>query len=106
VVVAVSRPVAVAVSTEPPPHLAVRPLWLCRACAAPWPCGPARRHLRREYAPDRVGLSVYLAGVLYEATADLLALGTEVTPKELFERFLAWTRPTVSTGTARRAPMR
>lgn len=57
------------------PHLPLRPLWLCRVCAAPWPCPVARLTLRQEYAHDRVGLSVYP-----EAAA-------------LFTRFLGWARP-------------
>ncbi len=71
----------------------MRPLWLCRVCAAPWSCQPARLLLLMEYRRDRVGLSVYLAGQLFEATGDLVRLNPNPapTPQELFERFLAWT---------------
>ncbi|MCI4064307.1 hypothetical protein MRQ36_17565 [Micromonospora sp. R77] len=76
------------------PHVPIRPLWLCRVCAAPWPCQPARLLLLMEYRRDRPGLSVHLAGCLFDATADLLALNPNPgpSPAELFERFLAWTR--------------
>jgi hypothetical protein len=49
--------------------------------------------LRVQYGADRVGLSVYLASQLYEATADLLKLNPDAVPdpRELFDRFVAWT---------------
>ncbi|WP_281934849.1 hypothetical protein [Micromonospora sp. AKA38] len=75
------------------PHLPSRPLWLCRVCAAPWPCQPARLLLLMEYRRDRVSLSIYMAGCLFDATADLLALTPNPgpDPAALFDRFLAWT---------------
>ncbi|WP_243706222.1 hypothetical protein [Micromonospora sp. KC721] len=75
------------------PHVPMRPLWLCRVCAADWPCQPARLLLLMEYRRDRVALSVYLAGILFDATADLTRLNPqpEPSPAELFERFVAWT---------------
>ncbi|WP_435818239.1 hypothetical protein [Micromonospora matsumotoense] len=81
----------------------MRPLWRCRTCAAPWPCQPARLLLTREYRRDRVGLSVYLASQLFEATADLVRLNPHPAPSpaELFDRFLSWTaRPPARTGNA------
>ncbi|WP_446216179.1 hypothetical protein [Micromonospora sp. IBHARD004] len=78
-----------------PPHVALRPLWLCRACAAPWPCATARLTLLREYADDRVALLVYLGGLLHDAAGHLHALhphdGPE--PGQLFARFLGWAIP-------------
>ncbi|SCE64599.1 hypothetical protein [Micromonospora mirobrigensis] len=75
-------------------HVAARPVWLCRACGAPWPCQPAKLGLRAEYAGDRVGLAVYLCGLLHEAVADRLRLRPdEVDPAEFFARFVGWTRP-------------
>ncbi|GGM41078.1 hypothetical protein GCM10011608_27300 [Micromonospora sonchi] len=74
-------------------HLPERPGWRCRACGAAWPCPMARMLLRAEYGPDRVGLSVYLAGVLFDATEDLMRETPPPTPGELFERFLAWNAP-------------
>ncbi len=73
----------------------MRPLWLCRVCAAAWPCPPARLLLTLEYRRDRVALSVYLASQLFDATADLIKLNPNpaLTPVELFDRFLAWTAP-------------
>ncbi|MFC8846529.1 MULTISPECIES: hypothetical protein [unclassified Micromonospora] len=78
----------------PTPHTALQPLWLCRACAAPWPCAVARLTLRREYTHDRVGLHVYLCAVLHEATADLYRLRPHdgLDPRALFDRFLGWAR--------------
>ncbi|MEU1605287.1 hypothetical protein [Micromonospora matsumotoense] len=76
----------------------LRPLWLCRVCAAPWPCGAARLTLVSEYAHDRVALNIYLCTVLHDAAADLYRLhpDTGPDPATLFARFLAWvprTRP-------------
>ncbi|MFE9183679.1 hypothetical protein ACFYMB_10125 [Micromonospora haikouensis] len=75
-------------------HLPLRPLWLCRACAAPWPCAPARLALLREYADDRVALLIHLAGLLHEATTQLYTLNPHDAPEpaQLFARFLGWAR--------------
>lgn len=79
-------------------HLPRRPLWLCRVCSAAWPCATARMLLRVEYAGNAVALSVYLAGQLFDATADLIKLNPSPAPSpaDLFDRFLAWAaqRPT------------
>ena len=77
------------------PHVPQRPMWICHACAAPWPCLTARSLLAVEYATNHVGLSVYLASALYTAIDDLHRLNPNpgVDPAEMFERFLAWSRP-------------
>jgi hypothetical protein len=76
------------------PHVPIRPLWLCRLCAAPWPCATARLNLEAEYGDDRAGLSVYMATALHEAVEDLHKLNPEPSqdPAELFVRFIAWTQ--------------
>lgn len=61
-------------------HLPLRPLWICRICAAPWPCAPARLSLRRKYAHDLVSLAIYLSTVLHEAAADLYRLSPNPAP--------------------------
>ncbi|GIJ79541.1 hypothetical protein [Micromonospora phaseoli] len=75
-----------------PQHLPLRPLWLCRACGLTWPCAEARLLLRVEYDNRRLDLAVYLSGLYYEATHDLFRLDPEggPTPRELFQRFVAW----------------
>ncbi|MFI7304220.1 hypothetical protein ACIBM8_13500 [Micromonospora aurantiaca] len=75
-----------------PAHLPIRPLWLCRACGAPWPCAQARLLLKVEYADHPVDLAVYLSGLYHEATHDLFRLNPQdgPTPRELFERFVGW----------------
>ncbi|WP_341717007.1 hypothetical protein QQG74_24110 [Micromonospora sp. FIMYZ51] len=80
--------------TTTAPHMPLRPLWLCRACAAPWPCGSARVTLLREYAHDRVALLVYLGGQLHDAAEQLYRLNPNdgPNPKQLFDRFLGWAR--------------
>ena len=70
-------------SVEHPPH---RPTWDCLACGRPWPCDPAREHLKAQMPP--LSLAMFAWACLEEAAGDLQA----VTPTELFERFLAWTR--------------
>ncbi|MFU8853425.1 hypothetical protein ACNAW0_20915 [Micromonospora sp. SL1-18] len=76
-------------------HTPIRPLWLCRACAAPWPCANARLTLLREYADDRVALLVYLGGMLHDAASELhtLHLDDGPAPGQLFTRFFGWARP-------------
>ena len=77
------------------PHLPLRPLWLCRVCAGPWPCPVARLTLRQEYAHDRIALSIYLCTVLHDAAADLYRLNPQdgPDPAALYARFLGWAAP-------------
>ncbi|MEU1752176.1 hypothetical protein ABZ436_05895 [Micromonospora matsumotoense] len=74
------------------PHLPLRPLWVCRACGGPWPCAEARLLLRIEYDAQPVDLAVYLSGLYHEASHDLFRLNPQdgPTPRDLFERFVAW----------------
>ncbi|WP_433528978.1 hypothetical protein ACQPYA_21965 [Micromonospora sp. CA-263727] len=75
-----------------PPHTPLRPMWCCRADGQPWPCAEARLLLRAEYEGNLIGLSIYLAGLMYEAMRDLYHLnphdGPE--PQSFFDRFVAW----------------
>ncbi|MFF0123167.1 flavin reductase [Micromonospora arida] len=71
------------------PHLAARPSWRCRVCGAPWPCSPARLALLGEYRGDRIGLLIYLATLLYEATGDLPG---QTGRDRLTDRFITWAR--------------
>ncbi|MBY8870970.1 hypothetical protein K7640_03820 [Micromonospora sp. PLK6-60] len=81
-------------------HVAARPTWRCRVCAAPWPCQPAKLALRADYADDRPGLAVYLCTLLHDAVADRLRVRPdEVNPAEFFARFIGWTRPWHQHGT-------
>ncbi|MFY1686879.1 hypothetical protein [Plantactinospora sp. WMMB782] len=75
------------------PHPPIRPLWLCRACAAPWPCPTARLLLQSEFASAPAALSILMVAVLHEAMTDLHALnpGAEPDLAELFGRFVGWT---------------
>lgn len=77
------------------PHTPLRPLWLCRACAAPWPYAPARLSLLHEHADDRVALLVYLGGMLHDATGELHRLNPHDGPEpgQLYARFLGWAIP-------------
>jgi len=67
-------------------------MWLCRACAYPWPCAVSRLLLADEYANDRPGLCVHLAGRFHDAVADLYQLNPYEAPELgiLYRRFLAW----------------
>lgn len=74
------------------PHTPLRPLWCCRADGRPWPCADARLLLKAEFDADPVALTIYLAGLYHEAAHDLYQLNPYdgPTPRELFERFVAW----------------
>ncbi|MET7705695.1 hypothetical protein [Micromonospora sp. NPDC005413] len=74
------------------PHTPLRPMWFCRVDGQPWPCAEAKLLLRAEFEDNRPGLSIYLAGMFYEATRDLYHLNPHdgPTPRELYERFVAW----------------
>ena len=71
------------------PHVAARPSWRCRVCGAAWPCSPARLALLGEYREDRIGLLIYLATLLYEATGDLPGQAGQ---DRLTDRFITWAR--------------
>ena len=69
-------------------HRPRRPSWDCEACDRPWPCDPAREYLASTL--DDYLVPVYMVGQLELAAADLLPA---VSADELYERFVAWTRP-------------
>lgn len=74
-------------------HAPLKPLWICAACAHPWPCGSARAELAADYAGETKWLAVDLADLLTEATADLTGLCPEPPdPAALYARFLGWVR--------------
>ncbi|WFE42596.1 flavin reductase [Micromonospora sp. WMMD998] len=73
------------------PHVAVRPLWRCRNCAAEWPCQPARLSLLVEYRGDRTALLLHLGTLMAEAAEHLARLNPGHVP-DLHHRFLAWAR--------------
>ena len=70
----------------------MRPLWLCRRCGQPWPCGAAKVALVAEYRDSPVSLFLYLAGFLHDAIDDLHRLNPSVTGSAaaMFDRFLGW----------------
>ncbi|WP_406073457.1 flavin reductase [Micromonospora sp. NBC_01638] len=69
-------------------HLPTRPTWRCAACGIAWPCSAAKLRLLAEYRHDRLAMTVYLATLQVEASAQL----GEVDPARLTERFLSWAR--------------
>ncbi|WP_353505510.1 hypothetical protein [Verrucosispora sp. ts21] len=73
-------------------HLPLRPLWLCRTCGQPWPCGRAKLDLLASYRDSSLSLFIYLAGLLHEAIDDLHRLDPRSTGdvRDLFDRFLGW----------------
>jgi len=73
-------------------HTPIRPLWLCRRCGLPWPCGEARLALLQRYDGDQLGLSHHLTGLYRQALSDLTRLNPHdgPTPADIFRRFLLW----------------
>lgn len=82
----------------PASHEPLRPLWICRSDAQPWPCAKARLALTQQYADRPVALCVRLGMSLAEAVRDLHVLdpGSAPDPAALGTRFLGWVpgRPT------------
>ncbi|MEU7570365.1 hypothetical protein [Micromonospora sp. NPDC049240] len=78
---------------EQAPHTPTRPMWFCRVDGQPWPCPEARLRLRVEFEGALPALTIYLAGMLYEAMKDLFHLNPHdgPTPQALYERFVGWT---------------
>nr|MDT0659911.1 hypothetical protein [Micromonospora sp. DSM 115978] len=76
-------------------HLPHRPLWICRRCAQPWPCGQARLDLLRELGGDPSALRIYLTDRMHEALRDRYVLTPYEmpTPADVWARFLGWTAP-------------
>lgn len=70
-----------------PSHLPERPSWDCAACGQPWPCDAAREEAASTL--DAVLLPIYMSAQMYDAAGEIEA----VQPHELFDRFVAWTRP-------------
>ncbi|MEU0549330.1 hypothetical protein [Micromonospora sp. NPDC005979] len=75
---------------RPRPHLPMRPAWLCRNCAAAWPCPPAQLHLATEFYGHSIALAFYLAANMQDAVDDLYALGLRPDLRALHARFLGW----------------
>ena len=75
-------------------HLPLRPLWICRVDAYPWPCADARLDLTNGYRDKTISLTLFLAAQFVEALGDLHtidpALGPPPDPRALYERFLGW----------------
>ncbi|MBF9134591.1 hypothetical protein I0C86_37530 [Plantactinospora sp. S1510] len=76
-------------------HVAQRPIWLCRACGAEWPCLTARSLLPIDYYADPLALRVHLATLLQAAVEDLQRLCPEPgpDPARMYARFLGWIEP-------------
>lgn len=70
----------------------MRPLWMCRNCGQPWPCGSARLSLLAEYEGNRAALILYLSAQLAEARDQLGQLGDNISPADLTDRFIGWAR--------------
>lgn len=69
-------------------HLPERPSWDCRGCGLPWPCETARREAIDRYGVGTVGLGQWALEWLMEAAGEL----PQPHPRELWWRFVEWTR--------------
>ncbi|MEU8285678.1 hypothetical protein AB0C01_15225 [Micromonospora sp. NPDC048905] len=77
-------------TARPRPHLPMRPAWLCRNCAAPWPCGRAQLDLAAEFYGHSIALAFYLAASMHEAIDDVHGLGLRPNLPAMHARFLGW----------------
>ncbi len=73
-------------------HRPLRPIWLCRLDANPWPCGEAKLVLLAAFADDRPGLLTLLSTLQREAEDHLTQLDSGRS-NNLTDRFLSWARP-------------
>ncbi|QLD22852.1 hypothetical protein HXZ27_00175 [Micromonospora carbonacea subsp. aurantiaca] len=87
-------PVPRAGAVLPRRHLPMRPAWLCRVCAAQWPCPPARLDLPTEFHGHSVALAFYLAAAMRDAMDDMYRLGGRPDRAAMHARFLGWLSPT------------
>jgi hypothetical protein len=71
-------------------HVPDQPAWTCSSCGNDWPCDPAREHLTEEYQDEPVALAIYMGAHLGLAAFEIK---NTVTLLELFQRFVAWTKP-------------
>ncbi|MFI5924584.1 hypothetical protein ACIA3K_01260 [Micromonospora sp. NPDC051543] len=72
------------------PHLPMRPAWLCRNCAAAWPCSRAQLDLVAEFYGHSLALALYLTSCMNEAIHDLYGLGGRPDLALMHARFLGW----------------
>ena len=72
-------------------HVALRPTWECLVCAEPWPCAVAKEAMRAEFRSFPSVMTIYMSAQMFDAAEDFMAQGVQ--PPDLYERFLAWTRP-------------
>lgn len=91
-------------SPMPRRHLPMRPAWLCRVCAAQWPCPSARLGLRTEFHGHGVALAFYLAAAMRDAMDDTYRIGGRPDRAAMHARFLGWLTPTHPHGTERHRP--
>jgi hypothetical protein len=69
-------------------HRPLRPSWRCGTCGREWPCEHGKAELLQQYEHDRVGLLVYLAGLLVDAVQEIGGSP----PEALMERFVQWAK--------------
>jgi hypothetical protein len=67
-------------------HWPDRRSWGCRACGEPWPCDQARKNLA-----DDPTVAIYMSIQLHVAMLEL----PTARPREMYERFIAWTWQTL-----------
>ncbi|WP_326557844.1 hypothetical protein [Micromonospora sp. NBC_01796] len=77
-------------------HTPLRPFWICRTDAQPWPCADAKLDLTHGFRDRQVELYLYLGAQFVHALADLTAVNPAVElavePDAIHHRFLGWVR--------------
>ncbi|TDC85426.1 flavin reductase [Micromonospora sp. KC606] len=72
-------------------HTPLRPTWLCRVDAHPWPCGAAKLALLDHYREHPAELVAHLDALRETAHHDLTDLDGGREPN-LTDRFVTWAR--------------
>lgn len=75
-------------------HLPLRPLWICRLVAQPWPCADARLALVDGFRDRTPSLTLLLASQFVEELGDLDTIAPKLRAppdsRVLDERFIGW----------------
>jgi hypothetical protein len=74
------------------PHVPLRPLFICKIDAQPWPCADARLGLVTGFRDRRISRCLFLGAMFIDCMNDLYKLNPDTAPQPaaLYARFFGW----------------